>query len=1387
MRIFYMLCVILLWNINSNAQCPLGNVTLSTQAEVNQFAIDYPSCTTIDGDLVIQTTSDINDLSPLSNITQVNDALSISGSFGGGASQLTDLEGLNVISVNSLIIARNQALTQIDDLSSLTTLTNGGIGIFENPQLTNLNGLANLVPNGNGNTGELDGNFWIDDNPLVTSIDVFDHITKVNFELKVTDMPGLTNLNGLHNITETNDLIIADNPNITNLDDLNALTKINADGTISDNDSLTTLFGLNALQEVGNVLNISQNIQLQNLTGLENLSIVGSNPSQFGGHLIIRTNNNLTSLNGLNALTTIAGDFTIKFNDNLTDLSALTNLTSVGNIFTIGDNDNLTNLNGLQNLNTIGDRLDINGNQLLANLDALSGLTEVTNRIGISSNPNLANLNGLSNVTTVNSVTIESNDALLNLSGLNGITSLFDLDVRNNNSLTSIDGLNNLSTILRDLEIKSNPSLTDITALSNLTQAGDSNNDDFRIDDNDALQSLDGLQNLTLMPGEVVISDNDSLTDISALFNLTTVGFNLSIAANDALSNLNGFNNLTSIGGDLTIGSNAALTAINGFNSLTQIDRSLVITSNTSLNDIQGFSNLNLIDRSLRIQFNDNLTQVNAFDNLTTINQFFSFFNNNSIVELDAFSNLSTVDDAFSIQNNALLENIEGFESLTTLNDDFNIRNNTALVSFPAFRNLTQIGEDLVISGNQSLKNLNDLENLNEIGTNIDISFNDSLIDITGLNNLTSIGTNMFDFHGRIVIWNNAELATINGLQKLDINTVDDIRLMSNPKLSICNLTNFCNYLSDPANARIISGNLGNCFDDTAILNVCSSCTAETTWDGTAWSNGQPNATTKAIFNGDYTETGTLETCDLEVKPNTKVDIKGVLKLNGNLDNFGEFTFKSDASGSGQLDEVLPTSIVDCNIGVERFIPAGDNNRRAFRFLASAVKTSSFIRENWQEDATSNTDDPNPGFGTHITGSTIDGMNGFDATISGNPSLLLFDNTIQAWSPIDNTNRNTLDYNTPYNLFVRGSRGIDLSSSSQSPNNTTLRANGTPATGNIDIATHLAQSDGEFSLVSNPYQAIVDFNNLTFTGDINSNNLYIWNANASTEGAYEIIDNTTPAQQMIQPGQSFFVQNSATVSTAPGLEFTEAAKNTSGMVTSVFDVSQIAIADIALYNSNNLKLDVVKFRFEAGANNNIDDFDGGKLLNPSENIAAVNSNTLLALERRDIPQDNETISLFVNQFQFSQYEFRLNTSNWDETTVVYIVDNYLNTETIISDNQAYSFSVDSNIPESIASDRFSLKFDNTTLSDHDNTLANGFSLYPNPTNNGLFSIKAQSLSAENASVKIYSLTGHEVLSQTFENHANNEFNVDASQLSTGVYMLEFINGEQSVTRKLIIQ
>ena len=214
---------------------------------------------------------------------------------------------------------------------------------------------------------------------------------------------------------------------------------------------------------------------------------------------------------------------------------------------------------------------------------------------------------------------------------------------------------------------------------------------------------------------------------------------------------------------------------------------------------------------------------------------------------------------------------------------------------------------------------------------------------------------------------------------------------------------------------------------------------------------------------------------------------------------------------------------------------------------------------------------------------------------------------------------------------------------------------------------------------------------------------------------------------------------------------------------------------------------MLKLRFQDGANNGIDDFDGSKLGNPDENLASENNDILLGLERRDTFQTDEIIPMFINQYQDTQYQFRVNLSNWDDGIDIYVEDNYLDTETLITVDQAYNFSIDSTIPESEASDRFNLKLDNTTLGVNGNDVNIDFSLYPNPTEDGRFQIETYQIQLDNAHISIYDVLGNEVLEKNIENVKNNIFSIDAGYLASGVYIVKFKQSKQEFSTKLIIK
>lgn len=151
---------LLSWSVN--AQCPPGNLTFTTQAQVNAFATNYPNCTAIAGNLYIHG-DDITDLTPLNNIVSIAGNLHIENS-----PNLTTLQGLdNVNSITSGLILYNlPSLSSIAALSNVTSL-GGQLNIY-NTNLATLNGLQNIT--------SINGGLSITSNSFLNSIAAIENI-----------------------------------------------------------------------------------------------------------------------------------------------------------------------------------------------------------------------------------------------------------------------------------------------------------------------------------------------------------------------------------------------------------------------------------------------------------------------------------------------------------------------------------------------------------------------------------------------------------------------------------------------------------------------------------------------------------------------------------------------------------------------------------------------------------------------------------------------------------------------------------------------------------------------------------------------------------------------------------------------------------------------------------------------------------------------------------------------------------------------------------------------------------------------------------------------------------------------------------------------------------
>lgn len=416
---------------------------------------------------------------------------------------------------------------------------------------------------------------------------------------------------------------------------------------------------------------------------------------------------------------------------------------------------------------------------------------------------------------------------------------------------------------------------------------------------------------------------------------------------------------------------------------------------------------------------------------------------------------------------------------------------------------------------------------------------------------------------------------------------------------------------------------------------------------------------------------------------------------------------RSNAGSTGMIGEIAdgPSALLNAtNVTVERFIPA----RRAFRFLSPSVTTTGSIKDNWMEG----TVNPNtttrvnlyPGYGTNITGRNPS-SNGFDPTITNNPSLFTFNSTTQKWDSVPNTNGSLLA-GSAYSLMVRGDRSIDMSTNTPEPTNTILRTKGALFTGTFSPA--VSPIEGYYSFIGNPYIAAVNWNALT-RQDI-STTYYAWDPNLNERGAYatyngyynQTVPPISKVDQNIQPGQAFFVRTTKANPQSPNpvnpiLIFKEA--NKTSINRAVFrPVSIVPKLSIQLLSnpgggSENTADAVVAF-FDDEFTSAISNEDSYKFTNLDENLAINRNETALSIEGRPAITSNDTIALKMWNLGQKPYYLKLEAANFTSSTTAFLKDAYLHQETPVdlSSVTLQPFTIDMAAPASYASERFSIVF-----------------------------------------------------------------------------------------------
>ncbi|MFD2724911.1 HYR domain-containing protein [Hyunsoonleella rubra] len=548
--------------------------------------------------------------------------------------------------------------------------------------------------------------------------------------------------------------------------------------------------------------------------------------------------------------------------------------------------------------------------------------------------------------------------------------------------------------------------------------------------------------------------------------------------------------------------------------------------------------------------------------------------------------------------------------------------------------------------------------------------------------------------------------------------------------------------------------------------------------------NGAPNYPVLSL--GQDLTINDCATVTVESAASLTVNPNVVVTNLGTVTNDGNFTFESDNTGSAYIGSGSGTFNGDFT--AERFIPAN----RAFRLLSTSVTTSDFISNNWQQ-------------GTHITGSTT-GANGFDATVTGNPSMFTFDNLGQTWDPIPNTDATNLINGTPYRLLVRGDRTVDIGTNDPPPTPTTLVARGTLDAENIAPgALALNPNAGLFSFVGNPFQAQMDMaTTLGFPAtNTNLNPIFYWvyDPNLGIRGAYSTVvlpSNTSTAgsvaDKYLQAGQACFVQTVA--DGASSITFTQNNKHTSSPETNVFksgsskaaaSTGQLSLNlfEANAFANNDTAADGILIFFDDNGNNAVDFLDAPKFPNLDETFGTYTDGSFLSVENRATPTEFDEIQLQIYQYRNTNYVMVVNATDL-QGGVPYLLDTFtgISTEIPQSGTIAYAFNINASDTGSVSANRFKIVFSATTLSTENAELSK-LLLYPNPASEGFVNLSIPQ-GMDDLELTIYNTLGAELLHM--KNFKSNKVTIATSfAKQQGVYFVKLASNGNTITKKLIIE
>ena len=534
-----------------------------------------------------------------------------------------------------------------------------------------------------------------------------------------------------------------------------------------------------------------------------------------------------------------------------------------------------------------------------------------------------------------------------------------------------------------------------------------------------------------------------------------------------------------------------------------------------------------------------------------------------------------------------------------------------------------------------------------------------------------------------------------------------------------------------------VSQTIGTCESTRTAVAVTVGTT--TTWTG-SWDNGAPTSTSKAIIASDFTATGDLTACSLEVTGTAIVSVPTGFNFNIS----GKVTVAPTASLTFENNANL--------VQIEAVANAGN--------ITVKRNSSPLIRQDY----------------------TL-----WSSPVSGQELL--------AFSPATLTNRFNV-YNPTTNFYNAITPTVDFNMGTgyliRMPNTHPATPTiwngsftGVPNNGDILVTMTDGGSGFRFNLTGNPYPSPINMaqfiaDNSTITGT-----LYFWRKTNNplspsycswvggtfiTNGEAQVVD----PNGIIQTGQGFFVEANGT-GTALTFKNTQRIGNTAGQF---FKTKAVEKNRIWLNATNTTgAFSQMAVGYITGATQGVDAFDGKYFNDGVIALSSILDDTDYAIQGRAMPFDGtDVVPLHFSATTAGDYTIAIDHVDglFSENQDIILKDNSTGTETNLK-NGAYTFAATAGSDKN----RFELKYQKTLGIDANDFNANSILVYKNK---GVIQIKSSD--AAIAKVKIFDIQGR-LLFEKLKVNAK-ETSIESANFANQVLVVEITSDDNKKQIKKVV-